>query len=39
MPKFKIPEEVIDMKKNTKMNKALEMLKRVANYMDTFKVE
>ena len=27
------------MKRTTKMNKALEMLRRVANYMDTFKVE
>ena len=25
--------------RNTKMNKALEMLKRVANYMDTFGTE
>lgn len=39
MPKFKIPEEVIDMKRNTKMNKALNLLAGVARYMDTFRVE
>ena len=27
------------MKRTTKMDKALEMIRRVANYMDTFKVE